>query len=176
MTENADNTQGQVIAPKRGRSLLPTVAQVFVNQRIAEFASDKNITEAASERFGVVVTPEHLNYYRYDGRAKSKWQTFRDEHRKSWLADLASISLAHKKSRLLKLTNLFNRASELDQIGDATRVLEQIRKEIEGDNVRLSGDLNLTHMTRTPDEIVEAMLALTVGVPGPAGVNRITGR
>jgi hypothetical protein len=40
----------------------------------------------------------------------------------------------------------------------------------------LTGDLNLNHTTRTPDEVVEDMMALTVGTPGAAaGLNRITG-
>jgi hypothetical protein len=163
MANDTSKNHTEVMYEHPKRRALSQAAKVFVNQRIAEFCSDAEIIKNVFETFRLEIAPGNLHYYRYDSRALARWKTLREEHRRKWLADFSDVPLAQKKHRVKVLSNICARAIQENKLGEATRALEQIRREIEGEKVQVSGGVNFEHTTKTPDQIVEAMVEATVG-------------
>ena len=138
-------------------SLFTHAEQVFINCKIAEFCSDAEIARLLLARFGVRVAVGTIKYYRYDKHALREWGPFREEHRRKWLAGLSDIELAHKRNRVEALQRLYYRAEKAGEFADACRVLEQIRKEMEGDPMRVSGGMNI-QVENKPTELTTDMI------------------
>lgn len=87
------------------------------------------------------------------------------------------FAAALEKGRLKGKQSIRRKQYQLAMNGNPTMLIwlgKQHLGQTERQEVEHIGGVNLSHLTRTTDEIVESMLALTIGTPPSASVNGIT--
>jgi hypothetical protein len=117
--------------------------KTFVVQRLACFDSPALVVRALKEEFGATLTAQAVECYDPTKRAgrnlAKRWKTIFEVTRNRFLADTASIGVAHPAVRLARLQRLADRAESAGAIKLAAELLEQAAKETGGMYQRSAG-------------------------------------
>ena len=130
---------------------------------LATFASNDYIKSYTKKHWGESVNSPMISYYRYSKRYKP----LIDRARQEWAAGVMDLPIAHKRTRIEKLTNLFEqslvdpRRTAYQRRSEAIKILEKVKNEMEEAKTHFSQVFmtyiqNYTYqeLVRSRDEIV----------------------
>jgi hypothetical protein len=115
-----------------GTRRLSNEVQTFIVQEFARWRTPTQIAEAVKEEFNLDLDRQRVAFYNPDRGGKQlaqKWKDLFVEARKSYVADVNNVGIAHRTFRLSMLHRLALAAEERGQVVVALSALEQAAKE-----------------------------------------------
>jgi hypothetical protein len=115
-----------------GTRRLSNEVQTYIVQEFARWRTPTQIAEAVKEEFGLDLDRQRVAFYNAERGGKQlpqKWKDLFVETRKSYLANVDSVGIAHRTFRLSMLHRLALAAEERGQVVIALSALEQAAKE-----------------------------------------------
>ena len=125
---------------------LTVEAQKTTLQLVAEFFTLAQVAQELKKQYNITISTAGLSHFTQKKKAEI------DHIRQNWLARLADEPLANKRKRVTMLTNLYNDMEVLFSGADDDRtriqaskrmseILEQVRNELEGTRIQVSGSI-----------------------------------
>lgn len=118
----------------KGEPKLTEEARAFVVQSLAMFDAPSVVAKAVKQEFGIVVSPQALEFYDPTKRAgqklAEKWRRLFHETRETFLDDSAQVATTHRLVRVRRLERMADKAESQGNHTLAASLLEQIAKEM----------------------------------------------
>jgi hypothetical protein len=112
---------------------IPDAMKVFIVQRLACFDTPSQVAASVKEEFGIELPRQNIHVYDPTVKAgadlSKKLRTLFEETREAFIADTATIGIAHKSVRLRALDRMAKVAETRGNILGAAQLLEQAAKE-----------------------------------------------
>lgn len=144
------NRDHSLFYAERGSELLEYFGRYFT---LAE------VHRIINNEWGYPININTLKQYRIDNIDKI------NERQAEFKRDFGDIRLGYKKSRLEELSylyqtrrDLYSNAKKLDDSKELRAILEQVRKEVEGDSLTINGNLHVQHEIRIQQQINEQLM------------------
>ncbi len=117
-----------------GRAGLPDDVRTFIVQALACWDTPSEVVKAVKETFDLTVSRQAVEAYDPTKRAGAALapahRALFDATRAAFLADAATIGIAHRAVRLRTLGRLADRAEAMGNLALAAEILEQAAKEV----------------------------------------------
>lgn len=118
----------------KGEPKLTDDARAFVVQQLAMFDPPAVVAKAVKEEFGIIVTPQAMEFYDPNKRAgaalSDKWRDLFKTTREAFLKDSAEIGISHRVVRLRALQRMAAQAEKQGNLQLAASLYEQAAKEV----------------------------------------------
>lgn len=108
--------------------------QAFIVQQLACFLTPSEVAAAVSEEFGVEIGRQQAWKYSPANNPDlaPKWRAMFEATRAAFVAETATIGIAHRAYRLRRLESYVHRAEETKRYGLAAQLLKQAAEEMGG--------------------------------------------
>ena len=160
---------------QRGRiaamAKLTQEVQAFMVQQLACFLTPSETAAAVTEEFGVEIGRQQAWKYSPANNPDlaPKWRALFDATRAAFVAETATIGIAHRAYRLRRLESYLHRAEETKRYGLAAQLLKQAAEEMGG---TYSGRREVTGKDGAPLGPAVVVYIPENGRDGPEGVRR----
>lgn len=121
----------------------------FIMSELGAFTKVSEIMRLVKEKFGISIS----NVQIYNYKAAPKWQPIINKYRQKYMANMDDVPMSHKKVRLQRVEQLYEKSLKTDSVRDSLSTIEHSRKELEGDG-NISFTLNQYNIMT--DEEIEA--------------------
>lgn len=148
--------------PKRVRpeKYLTAEQRIKIIHQIAIFKNDEQITSWAKKNFGMTVTPEAVEQYRYS----KKYSPIIKKLREEFNLKLFEVEFAYKRRRIEELESIYHESRSTEDRKNAIRSLQAIQDEVEGKQGQNKGAINIYQYNQynqmTDEEIDQRRLEL----------------
>jgi hypothetical protein len=145
--------------------------QTFIVQQLACFLTPSEVAAAVSEDFGAEIGRQQASKYDPETNPElaPKWRALFEAARAAFVAETATIGIAHRAYRLRRLESYLHRAEETKRYALAAQLLEQAAKEVGG---AYSRRRELTRKDGAPLGPQVVVYLQDNGRDGPGGVRR----
>ena len=127
--------------------------KIEVAKLLAEFRTPLQISRFVMENFKKDIPDYSVKKYFLEGR--NKWTEIIDKFRAVYLSAEMSVPIAHKKVRLERYDDLYQKAYETGKFMAARACLDSAREEIEGSKTHIIGNVLFTQINNMSDDALK---------------------